>query len=181
MNLNTCFVHSLRHWNMFLHLQLLLAVLVHHHDFSSWTLSIHLDIVFVLPPRNRIDQLQIASFPSVPRCLPPNHSCEPHATLVPHADFSYGCLFDAQNTRHPPARTSTFQADLLLVSSSTRFLLRTTRLFTFADFPSQSLIRRFAVATEIEPCQQESGLFGDPQPHGMRQKLNLPLFLNRAA
>ena len=91
----TCYVHSLRYRNMFFHLQLFLLFLVQHHDLSFGRFSTHCCLVFVLAPRDRHDHhLQIASVPSVPRCLP-DRSCEPHAVPVPHNDFFRGC-FDAQ-------------------------------------------------------------------------------------
>ena len=78
-----CYVHSLRCGNMFFHLQLFLGLLVHHHDLSSETFSIHPAIVCVLAPRHHHDHLQIASLSSLPRSHPPDRSCEPHAVLVP--------------------------------------------------------------------------------------------------
>ena len=41
------------------------------------------------------DHFQIASFPSFPRCLLTDRSCEPNYVRVPRDDFSRGC-FDAQ-------------------------------------------------------------------------------------
>ena len=73
---------------MFFHLQFFLAVLVHHHDHSFETFSVHCCVDFVLAPRDRHDHLEIASFPSFSRS-------EPHAVPVFHDDFSRGC-FDAQ-------------------------------------------------------------------------------------
>ena len=73
----------LRHQNMSLHLQLLLVVLVHHHDFSFQTFCTDLGIVFVFGPQTSHDHLQVASFPSFSRCLPPT------TIPVPHKEFPW--------------------------------------------------------------------------------------------
>ena len=51
---------------------------------------------------------------------------------------------------------------------------------TFADFPFSHLYA--SSPCDSEPCQQESGLFGDPQQNGMRHiNLHLPVFFNRVS
>ena len=86
---------------MFFHRQLLLVVVfVHHHDLSFGTFSIHHGIVFVVAPRSRHDDLQVASFPSFSRCLLRDCSCEPQTILVPRDEFHRGV---ALMPKHKPS------------------------------------------------------------------------------
>ena len=102
---------------------------------------------------------------------------EPNAISVSHDDFSRGCLDALIHAILPHAR----QLSKRTPCSSPLprdFFFEWQACHTSPIYPFQLLARRFAVATDFEPCQQESGLFGEPRPHGMRHiYLHLPFLL----
>ena len=111
--------------------------------------ALHPGIVFVLAPRNRHDHLQIASVPSLPRCPPPDCSCEPNAISILHDDHSRGRV-DAQ-IHAPSSHTHVNYPGGLLALPQGSF--HDWQALHRCRCSFQSLIRRFAVATEFEPCQ----------------------------
>ena len=112
---------------------------------------------------------------SVFACLVVEQRHALHSISVFHGDA-------CSSNGRPPACTSIFQAD-----PPARLLLHeipyaNDKLRTSADFALCRSCDVFAVATGLESCRKESGLVGDPRPHGARHiDHHLPLFFKRAA
>ena len=117
------------HPDVFLHVHPFSVHPVHYHHITLETFSVHLVVIFAFAPRDSHTHFQVASILSLRGWFPSD------TVSIPHRSGRF-------HTR-PPTCTSTSRAVLLLVSSSTRSLRRTTCLVLFADLPLNSRARVF--------------------------------------
>ena len=165
---------------MFFCLQLFLVLLIHHYHFALETFSIHLWVIFVFAPWDRHNHLQIASIPSLLGGFSPNSSRQPNAVSISHDDLRRR-RFDTQvDAILPHARQLPERSSCSLPFPKDSF--SKCHALYFCSFVLQSLARGLPISSDLEPRQQESCVFCDPRPNGMRRiNLHFPSSFDVAA